>query len=170
MYTFRCRFVVFTLIIAVLSWGMSGEEILKYGIEIDPISSEDIHGQKFTIPFAGQVTFIYFFDSNIPHHLQKLSELDFYLTNLPAINQKIVILGISRDLSDKNSKKLNNFETNIYFIDDSDLSLSTKFKYECGQCIKILLIDAKQKLRLLTSEFNLLFLREVIQRYAEEIS
>jgi len=69
----------------------------------------------------------------------------------------------------KNLKKISSkYNFSFDLINDEQGKAYEHFKLNCDRCIMIYIIDKNNKLRYISSSFDPLFLRDIIQRYKSQ--
>ena len=143
---------------------------LVYGSHVNKMSVTNIFSEKISIPQEGYITLLYFFNIKSISHRRILSEFDILLVNLNESQNKVKLIGVSFDKKEDKSfvELLSPYSDRLQLINDKKLKLHSFYIHTCGNCIKIILIDANSVIRYLSSNFDPVFLREIIQRYAHE--
>lgn len=160
---------ILIIVFASALYGLLISQELVFGSHINEISIANIEGKKISIPQKGFVTLLFFFNIDLIPHERTLKELDFLLVNINKFDEKVKLIGISKDKKEKFKEIQTKFNRRFNLINEEiEKRLFKKFNYTCGSCIQIILIDKNKKLRYLSSNFDPMFLREVIQRYANE--
>jgi|Deesub1362B_J571_1020462.scaffolds.fasta_scaffold00520_8 hypothetical protein len=167
---FVARVSILLSITSLIINGTLYSEELVYGSHIIKITIINIEEKEILIPQPNIVTLLFFFNIDHSIHIQILSRLDFLIINLNQPDIKVKLIGISKG-EKANFKKIKE-KYNILFdlVNDKEEKLFKKFNYTCASCIKIILIDKNSKPRYLSSNFDPIFLRELIQRYAIEVN
>jgi hypothetical protein len=160
-------YTVVIILFAFSHYGLLISQELVFGSHINKISVSNIEGEKIIIPQEGFVTLLFFFNIDFIPHVRTLSELDFLLANINKFDEKVKLVVISKGEKEKFKEIQTKFNNRFNLIDEEkEKKLFKIFNYSCGYCTKIILIDKNNKLRYLSSSFDPIFLREVIQRYS----
>jgi hypothetical protein len=142
---------------------------ISYGSSIESIILKDCIGRNVVLPAKNSVTVLLFFNINNPLHLSYLSELNYLYENLSAAKGKVTMAAITKG-DDKTLLALSEkYSAEFLFINDKETSLSKRYQANCGGCSKLVLVDKSSKVRYSTSQFDLLFLREIINRYISKV-
>jgi peroxiredoxin len=139
---------------------------LTYGTQIEKISVKDCFGRELVFPLDNSVTLVYFFNSNNPLQLNNLLELEFLFSNLNASKPAVNIAAISMSTNSILQSIYKKYNLDFFLINDIDKGLSKRFQLNCGSCLSVIIIDKSSKVRYLSSQFDAVFIREIVQRYA----
>jgi hypothetical protein len=160
-------YIVVIILFAFSHYGRLISQELVFGSHINKMSVSNIEGEKIIIPHEGFVTLLLFFNIDFVPHIHTLSELDFLLANINKFDEKVKLVAISKGEKKKFKEIQTKFDNRFNLInEEKEKKLFKIFNYSCGYCTKIILIDKNNKLRYLSSTFDPIFLREVIQRYS----
>jgi hypothetical protein len=133
---------------------------------VNPISASDFQKTIISFPEEDFLTIMFLFNSDNISHKRILSEIHFMLSNLP--DSRIKLIGISKGDTRNFLQLQGEINSNVHLVNDRKDKILNRFEYVCGMCIKILLVDKHCKLRYVASNFDPLFLREIIMRYDKE--
>ena len=100
-------------------------------------------------------------------HRKILSELDFLIINLNLDYKKAKLIGVSKGEAEDFLEVQSKYNIKIDLINDEKEIIFKVFNFICKNCFQIVLIDRESKIRYLSSNFDPVFLREIIQRYAK---
>jgi len=160
-------YTVVIILFAFAHYGLLISQELVFGSHINEISVSNIEGEKIIIPQEGFVTLLFFFNIGFIPHVRTLSELDFLLAYINKSDEKVRIVVISKGEKEKFKEIQTKFNNRFNLInEEKEKKLFKIFNYSCGYCMKIILIDKNSKLRYLSSSFDPIFIKEVIQRYS----
>ena len=143
---------------------------LLYGSNIKKISINNFKGKEISFPQKDLVTLLFFFDINYIPHQRIISELNILIINLNQADKKIDLIGISKDEKENFEKIKPRLNIEFNLVNDMKEKLFKFFNYTCGKCIQVILIDKGSKLRYNSSNFDPVFIRELLQRYSNELS
>lgn len=141
---------------------------LTYGCKIKKITLEDYNGRTFCLPVENSVNIIFFFNIKNPLHLNTLSELNFLFKNINQNKTIVNIVGITKENNDYIYDVIDKLKIDFFIVNDVNDNLSSIFDASCRSCLKIIIIDKSSIIRYMSSQFDALFLREIVQRYALE--
>lgn len=161
---------IFMLLPIIMSMGIPTRAMqsvsLSYGSYINQVHIANSDGTEIVVPQKGVVSILYFFNINNIVHDNVLNNINFLIMNLSK-GEKIRLYGISRGEADTFEKITAKYNIAFDLINDREDRISSDFSYTCTSCIQIILIDRDCQIRYLSSSFDPIFLREVIQRYVE---
>jgi len=139
---------------------------LVFGSVMNPISVSDFQKTIISFPQEDFLTIIFLFNLDNTSHKRIFSEIQFISSNMP--DSRIKLIGISKGDTRKFLQLRGQTNSVVHLVNDRRTEILNRFEYVCGMCIKILLVDKHCKLRYVASNFDPLFLREIIMRYDKE--
>lgn len=142
---------------------------ISYGSSVEKIPVRDCFSEDFVLPFSNMVTVIYFLNAKNPIHLNNLLELEYLYSNLNVEKPIVGIVAISSSNNNNLQSIYRKYKLGYFLIKDEN-NLTKRFQSSCESCLRIIIIDKHSKLGYLSSQFDGTFLREIIQRYAAEVS
>lgn len=142
---------------------------VTYGSPIEETVIKDCIGRDVVLPVKNSVTVLLFFNIENPLHVSYLSELNFLYENLSAAKSRVTMVAITRGDNKTLLSLSEKYSTDFLFINDKETSISKRYQASCGGCSKLVLVDKSSKVRYATSQFDLLFLREIINRYISKV-
>ena len=146
---------------------LHSEEELHFGSHIDKIEAFNINREKVPIPQENIITFLFLLNVKLISHRKILSELDFLIINLNLDYKKVKLIGVSKGEAVDFLEVQSKYNIKIDLINDEKEIIFKVFNFICKNCFQIVPIDRESKIRYLSSNFDPVFLREIIQRYAK---
>lgn len=160
--------VVFLLIVCTTFFLSSAENELSYGDEVKTLLFEKNDGTNVDILKPGELNFLIFFNVSVTSHWRTLSEIDFLIQQQKKNGCEIVSYAISASDPTEFESISKSYKSKFILINDASLQIHQTFDFECGQCLKFVIIDNEGILRFNASYVDLYMLEHVISRYCKK--
>ena len=140
----------------------------EFGTKLDRIVVNNFLGDKITIPVKDRVTVLIFFNVSSLSHGKTLKRFDILYNSLLKEYPWIYFLGVSKgvDQEYQSAQKFQKFK--LALINDSAENFIEIFKYACGKCMRVVILDREGIIRYNAGYISLNAVKEIVRRYAEK--
>lgn len=157
--------IMLILLIISGSLALDAEGNLNYGDQVTQIFFVKTDGTKIELLKSKKLNFLVFFNVLVPSHWRTLTEIDQLIQDLKKKGCELMCYAISS--SDPAEFEIASKTNRSSFILLNDISnkIHDVFEFDCGQCLKFIVIDSGKILRYNASYVDLYVLKQVLTRY-----
>jgi peroxiredoxin len=167
----RAKFLLFVPLMVTISRGIQAKTVqsenIGYGSYIKPVSIANSDGRDTELSQKGVVSVLFFFNIDSATHNNILNKINYLIMNLDD-SEKLRLYGISKGRPDAFEQIRAKYTITFDLINDDHERIYNEFNYSCSSCIQIIVVDRESKIRYLSTSFDPILLREVIQRYVDK--